>query len=53
MFRTIAFAAVLALSPGLALAMGGCSGHDQTVQQCGEGQFYDATLGLCVDKATS
>ncbi|MEM6634791.1 MAG: adenylosuccinate lyase [Pseudomonadota bacterium] len=54
--KTLLAAAVLAVAPGLAVAMG-CSGYghikEQTVASCPAGQVWDGDASTCVDISTS
>ena len=48
-----ALMAALALTLASAMALAnGCGWKEKTAQQCGEGQFYDADKGACVDQVT-
>ena len=52
--KTFLVAAVLAMTPGLAMAMGGCvSMTPTTASACGEGQVWDADTRACVTPLSS
>lgn len=46
--KTLLAAAALALAPGLAYAMGGCSSVHQTASSCADGQVWDASSQSCI-----
>ena len=52
-FKTVLFAATLAVLPGLSMAMG-CNSlkHDTTAMSCAEGTMMDAETGTCVPITT-
>ncbi len=51
--KTTLAAALLALSPSIALAMG-CSegGHEQVTMSCADGTVFDSEKGVCVPLVT-
>ena len=54
MIKTVLTAAILALTPGLALAQGCSYGHDeQQVMSCASGTMWDVKTSTCVEIVTS
>ncbi len=52
--KTFLAATVLAMAPGLAMAMGGCgSMTPQSASACGDGQVWDADARACVTPLSS
>ncbi len=50
--KTLFFAVILAVAPGLALAEG-CSHDNRQAMSCADGYDYDHTTGVCVVTQTS
>lgn len=52
MIKTFLTAAALTLLPGLALAMGCSTKHEDMAMSCSDGMTYDSTAGKCVEQVT-
>ncbi|WP_211299415.1 hypothetical protein [Pukyongiella litopenaei] len=51
--KTALVAFVLATTPAVSMAVGGCSERDHQAQSCAPGTVWDAGQQLCVDQASS